>query len=319
MSKRRKPCFVRQLHADKTALEAVRKLVMEGYNDAYIQNEVNTRFSADWAIDTIRRARRRMGFHKKANGGFEATAVPQTNPLATPEENSLTALPPNDLSESEKAHWFRKQFKRSHLFAELQRQFGTDEVMQYLEEYGRVCCQFADIVTSEFFQIDDFLKHRLLINRALREQSEIRDELEEMRKWLDENPTDEDDDPKTKKRRLEHVRSLESMRTAMVRTNERYDKLVAARDKIYSGLSATRRDRVEQLKNAGTTFFNLVASILQDASIRDEQGRYAELTRAAAVDVVDEWHKPAVFPDGSTEPILMDGSQDMMPGQEDDR
>jgi hypothetical protein len=301
-------------------------MVGQGYPDLYIQQQLNGRFSSSWNLDTIRRARRKMGFIKNSKGEFPSLKNEPAAYVASQPEPSLMGLPPSDLDDAGKAEWFRKQFRRGHLFGELQRQFGADEVIAYLEEYGRVCCQFADIVTSEYFQIDDFLKHRLLVNRVLREQNVLRDELDETRQWLASNPPDEDDLPDVKRRRLEQTRTLESKRGAMAKIQEIYDKLVAARDKIYTALSATRRDRIDQLKSGGQNFFHLVASILQDSDVRAEQGRYAELTRMAATDVVNEWRKPMVFPNGDTEPVLLDADilvdgedmQAVMPGEEDE-
>jgi hypothetical protein len=207
----------------------------------------------------------------------------------------------------EKSSWFRDQFKKSHLFKTLKNQFTTDEINGYLEEYGSLCCQFEDIVFSEFFQIDDFLKHRILINRQLDFMKSLQEELTSMTQWLAQNPIVEDESKDKKTQRIERFKKISETRMDLNKASERYDKLSAERNKISQNLSATRKDRIEELKGGKESFFSLVAALQASESERNEQGKYAVLTKIASEDVKKAFRKSVQLSDGTMEPLLMDG------------
>lgn len=291
----------RTLVGHAVAMARLQEYVEKGLTDPQVQAKLKEEFDHEWHIDSIRRARKAVGVSKEPG---RPAAPPRLSQVAM-------TVPPPGTPEAEKPDWFRRQFMETHLYTELQRQFKADEVSIYLEEFGSVCLQFSDIVSTEFFQIDDFLKHRLLLSRCLKEQKEVRAEIEEAAQWLRDNPPKETDSPEAKKIRLQSVQQLDFKRTTLSKLDERYDKLVAARDKIYAALSATRRDRIDQLRSGNESFFTLVASMVQDAAVREENGRYAELTRIASQDIADEWHKPTTFPDGKTDVVLLDDEAEL--------
>ena len=143
------------------AMALLKKLAEQGWRDQKIQDALTQEFKCEWNIQTIRRNRKKMGVIKCESGKLD-------------ENKPTLSVPLPGLEDHEKASWFREQFLKSHLFVELKSQFHASEIQSYMEEYGDVCCQFEDIVTSEFFQIDDYLKHRILINRQLKLMKDLK-------------------------------------------------------------------------------------------------------------------------------------------------
>jgi len=172
-----------RLSTNKQALESLHKFASDGWGDSKIQLALEQEFGHSWSIQSIRRNRKKMGIVK--NKGETINNDTKDKPILS--------IPPPGLDDHEKASWFRQQFKKSHLYKELKGQFHPKEISIYMEEYGSVCCQFEDIVTSEFFQIDDYLKHRILINRQLKLMKDLEIDIATIKKWIADNPFEKDE------------------------------------------------------------------------------------------------------------------------------
>lgn len=288
-----------KLSNNAPATELLTKLCKDGVPDKQIQDELLHKFNYKWNLETIRRTRRKLGINKKMDHNESVKSIK--------ENLSTSSVPPPGLNNTEQAKWFKEQFMKSHLYIILKSQFTAEEIDVYLEEYGSLCTQFSDIVTSEFFQIDEFLKHRILINRQLILMKSFQEEITELTGWSANNPIKEDEDKDVKQLRIQQYRLLDQKRSDFAKVSERYDKLVTGRDKIYSNLAATRKDRIDELRGGKESFFNLVA-ILQSSEVeRTKQGRYASLTKIASDDIKENWRKPQELSDGSLEPLILDG------------
>lgn len=284
-----------------TAKETLSVCVANGLTDAESAVRLEAATGIRWSMNTIIRARKALGLTKKGDINEKATV-----------QNPVLTAPPINIEGNAKAEWFREQFRKSHLYASLSKQFSDAEVAVYMEEYGHICCQFQDILVSEFFQIDDFLKHRILINRQLISINVNKKEIEQIYQWLDQNPvTDANKEDKNfMKKRGDAYKKLEWLSDTTLKESDRYDKLVAERSRIYTALSATRRDRIDQLKNTGESFFSLVAAISQNDQLRRDEGKFAKLTQLASEEVKDDWRKGKKFPDGQTDAVLLDDKTD---------
>jgi hypothetical protein len=227
-------------------------------------------------------------------------------PVCDSASGHIFSTPPANLPYNDKADWFREQFRKSHLYVALIKQFNTDEVRAYMEEYGQICTQFEDIVVSEYFQIDDFLKHRLLINRQLEKMKALQTAISEIKGFLELSSPKESDSKEDKAIRMEKYKLLGDHNRALDEANTRYDKLVAERQKIYQNLAATRRDRVDELKTGNKTFFDLVADIRTNDKSREQHGKYAELTRLATDDMLQQFRTTVEFPDGQNDCVILD-------------
>jgi hypothetical protein len=291
------PKISKQLPKNPEAIKILKDMSDQGFTSEKIRDRLEQEFGHKWSIETIRRCRAKLIPNKSNN------IIPikeNTNPTLS--------TPPPGFNQIEKAQWFRDQFKKSHLFKNLKNQFTIEEITGYLEEYGNLCCQFEDIVFSEFFQIDDFLKHRILVDRQLNFMRTLQEEVNELNEWLLNNPIKEDESKEKKQERVSYFQKIEGARTGLNRAADRYDKLVAERNRISSNLAATRKDRIEELKGGKESFFSLVATIQASEAEREKQGKYAVLTKLASEDIKEAFRKPVELADGSREPLLMDDS-----------
>lgn len=288
-----------KLSSNEPAMALLKQLCESGMQDKNIREELLHKFGYKYNLETIRRHRRKLGINKKTGSDLSAKEPTKENPTPT--------VPPPGLNNTEQATWFREQFKKGHLYIILKNQFTPEEIDVYIEEYGDVCAQFSDIVTSELWGIDDLLKHRILINRQLILMKSYQEEISELTMWAGNNPIKDDEDKDVKQMRIQQYRLLDQKRSDFSKVSERYDKLTSGRDKIYQGLAATRKDRIEELRGGKESFFNLVA-ILQSSEIeRDKQGRYAALTKIASEDIKSNWREPQELPDGSFDSLILDG------------
>lgn len=290
----------KRLSSNSNALKVLADCTKQGLSDKKIQQRLVQECGYEWTLDTISRRRRAMGVIKKPGRSIDINIV----------DAPRLTIPPHGLSESEKANWFRDQFKKTHLYKTIQKQFETEEVEVYIEDFGLLCCQFEDIVVSEFMQIDDFLKHRILVDRQLILSRSFQRQIADLQTWFIMNPKTDKEDKDVIKFRILQQRQLDDKHRYLRNVSDRYDNLVKERQKIYSSLAATRRDRLDELKGGKKTFFELVSKLqhLQDERIK--QGRFAELTKLASNDIKNEFRKPIEFPDGSINPIIMDSDTD---------
>jgi len=290
----------RRLANDPQAIKIFEDGLRQGWTDKRIQEVLLDQCHYRWNIDTISKRRRGLGIIKKSGQPAEI-GISDAPMLCTPQPG---------LNESDKAQWFRGQFKKTHLYQTIRKQFESHEVDVYIEDYGNLCCQFEDIVLSEFFQIDDFLKHRILVDRQLILVRSLQQQIADLQEWFVQNPKQADEDKDVVKFRIMQQRQLEDRYRYLKSVNDRYDALVKERQKIYSSLAATRKDRLDELRGGKETFFSLVATLQHSQDERDRQGKYAQLTKLAANDVKKVFRQPQEFPNGSIEPILVDEETD---------
>ncbi len=287
----------KRLSSNPKAIEVLASCIRQGLSDKEIQQRLVQECGYEWTIDTIGRRRRAMGVTKKSGEIVNVNAV----------DSPMMTLPPYGLSETEKATWFREQFKKSHLYPTIKRQFEQDEVVVYINMFGHLCCQFEDIVVSEFMQIDDFLKHRILISRQLILVKSLQREIVDLSSWFIMHPKKDDEDKDTSRARMVQQRHVDDRYKQLKTINDRYDALMKEHQKMFTSLNATRKDRLDELKGGKATFLDLVSKLQHSEIERNRQGHFAELTKIAADDIKKEFRKPNEFPDGTCDPIIMDG------------
>ena len=286
----------KRLSSNPEALKIIAKGIQNKISDKDIQKKLVESCGYKWTTDTIGRRRRAMTSINKDKPEVAVDGV----------DAPMLTVPPYGLSEEETATWFREQFKKSHLYPTIKRQLESDEIIVYINDFGHLCCQFADIVVSEFMQIDDFLKHRILVDRQLVLALALQRRIDILGAWFIEHPKKDDEGKDTIKFRLMQQRQMDDFYKQLKVVNDRYDTLVKERAKIYSALNATRKDRLDELRGGEETFMDLVAKLQHSEKERNRHGRFAELTKLAAEDVAENFRKPNEFPDGSISPIIMD-------------
>jgi len=290
----------KRLSSNPVALKLLEDCAKQGLSDKKIQQRLAQECGYTWTMDTIGRRRRALGDTKKPGHIVDIASM----------NSSMLDIPPHGLTNTEKANWFRDQFKKTHMFLTIKKQFEPDEVNIYVEDFGLLCCQFEDIVVSEFMQVDDFLKQRILIDRQLILIRSLQREICDMQTWEVEHPKKEGENQDTIRERLMRHRDLKDKYQYLKGVHDRHDSLIKERQKIYNSLNATRKDRIDELRGGKETFIELVGQLQHSQEDRDRQGRFAELTRLASEDIKEEFRQPAEFPDGSVEPIIMDAETD---------
>jgi len=291
MNKTTKP-----LLSDPQAVAILENGIENNLTDKQIQKELQNVCGHKWNIVTIRRNRRKLNIKKRYGDQFVQESADQP----------ALSIPPPGLTEKEKADWFRDQFRKTHLFTNLKRQLAKDEIDVYLEEYGSLCCQFEDIVCSEFFQIDEYLKHRILLNRQFISIHQIRGDIVSLKGWLENNKPDKETMEEKRREYVTKTQLLGDMKSSLLAENKRYDELMKEGQKILTGLNATRRDRIDQLSGGKENFFHLVLLLQHSEKVREEQGRYAELTKLSSDQELERSRKPIEFPDGEMDTIITD-------------
>lgn len=286
----------KRLSSNPKALKILIDCVKQGLTDKKIQQRLIQECGYKWTIDTISRRRRSMGITKKPGQPINIDVI----------DTPMLTTPPHGLSNIEKANWFRDQFKKTHLYKTIHRQFETEEVAIYIEDFGLLCCQFEDIVVSEFMQVDDFLKQRILVARQLILTRSYQRQIADLQEWFILHPKQEDENKDVIKFRILQQRQMDDRHKYLKVVNDRYDALLKEQQKMYASLAATRRDRLDELKGGKATFFELISKLQHSQEERDRQGRFATLTRLASEDIKKEFRKPVEFPDGSVSPIIMD-------------
>lgn len=291
MSKNTKP-----LLDHPNAVEIIKEGMGQNWTDKQIQDKLKEKCDYKWNIVTIRRNRQKLSTIKES--GSQLSRMERDQPTLS--------VPPPGLTEAEKADWFRSQFKKTHLFSNLKKQLTKDEITVYLEEYGSLCCQFEDIVCSEFFQVDEYLKHRVLLNRQLISIHKMRSDIPILENWLRENKPNENTSKEARQEFVSTTHLLGDTQKNLINANKRYDELMKEGQNILKGLNATRKDRIDQLSGGKENFFRLVLLLQHSEKVREEQGRYAELTKLSADQAITKARDLVEFPDGEMDTIITD-------------
>lgn len=288
--------IIKPLLGDPDAVLILEEGIGQKLTDKQIQKKLYEKCDYEWNIATVRRHRRKLGIKKRSGDQFikEESGQP------------ILSIPPPGLTEQEKADWFRSQFKKTHLFSNIKKQLTKEEIVVYLEEYGILCCQFEDIVCSEFFQIDGYLKHRILLNRQFVAIHRARCEIPISENWLADNRPNEQTSPETRQDYVSKTLLLGEMKKNLLEENKRYNELMKEEEKILKNLNATRKDRIDQLSGGKENFFQIVLLIQHSEKIREEQGRYAELIKLSGDQALEKTRDQIEFPDGEMDAIITD-------------
>lgn len=215
--------------------------------------------------------------------------------------------PRKTLSETEREVFFRETLENSKYYDNLKKQFTQEEMDYYLEEWAALCLQFEDIVNTDKRQIDEYIKTGIIGNRILRnirETEDVINELIEETELLGKvKELDDDEDAQSRYDQIcNMVIRFSSASQGMVND---YGKNQEARAKLLESLNTRRKDRVNQIKKSGTSFFDLIQT-LDEPQYRDEQGYYLELMKLAKDGLKHDWRDPALFPDGTKDAVLID-------------
>jgi hypothetical protein len=199
------------------------------------------------------------------------------------ERNMGTKGPKSDYSEGDAI----KELKRKPYWADLVTQFNEAELKMFSFHWKKMWIQFKDdVFHTEEIQIVDTIKLEILMNRALRSQSEnirqvemIDVEIAKKRKQLGKASTDAEDREIIWKEiiNLERQRGvLDASREAISRD---FKDLQTKKAAMIKDLKGTREQRVKAIEDSKQTFGALIKRIITDDEFRREAGYDMEKMR----------------------------------------
>lgn len=256
---------------------------------------------------TICRARKKLGVFKGPSGAIKSLD----------KNNYAMQLIGKKLSEKQKIEFFKTEMINSSFYANLKEQFTEREINFYLEEWGSLCYQFEDVLSTEKRQIDQYIKAFIISNRILRNiqvtETEIQKLTVELEKYRKKH--DMSNDEEAQERDVQLMSLLQMMHGQSEAMGNSWQKSEDMKNKILSELNARRKDRVEQIGKRGSTFLGLVQQF-RERETRETQGRHIELLKLAKEKKTQEWNKVMTFPDGTKDCILMNENAQLTKSQD---
>jgi hypothetical protein len=213
------------------------------------------------------------------------------------------------------------ELKKTIKWKRLRREFTTDEIEFFEEEYWRIMSQFkGDVLPTEETQIIDSIRFDILKNRNMSDRRRALEDLSRYEKtrqdFLRKFPSVND---MSKEDRV-FLSDLEdriqaAAGTEQARTTE-YVKLQERQDAITKSMKATRDQRVKQIEN--NTNFIAVIKMLQDRDIQESEARQMELMKLSAEKAREKLGRPIKYDDGNMDnPILSADTVDLGPEEND--
>lgn len=258
---------------------------------------------------TIFQYRKQMGYSKHKDASFTPSI-----PIIMDDGSVSKAAKEmsSRMDDEERKDFFSRQLKNTKFYGLLAKVFTPDELDYYCEEYGALCVQFSDILSTERRQLDELIKTQILINRNLAYIKRIDDEVEEFAKKIEEFRASHDMESDEEAQQLDemNIYKISQMTKASQQISNDYVKLLSMKKSLLEDLNARRKDRLEQLTNSKTTFMGMV-NALRETKVKNIQGNRIELIRQAKHHKKKAWNKPNTYCDGSRDIILYDLDADI--------
>lgn len=171
---------------------------------------------------------------------------------------------------------------------EIKSQFTEEELELFVYHWSQIVGQFKlEVFPTEELQVVDVIKFEMLMNRALKNQSdcirkisEIEGELIKEKKILRGI-----DDPVEKVAQRDLVFELEKQVANLIVARESlsrdFKELQDKKSKLIKDIKGTRDQRVDKVESSKQTFATLVASLIKDPTYRDECSLEMEKMRVA--------------------------------------
>jgi hypothetical protein len=167
----------------------------------------------------------------------------------------------------------------------LQDEFSPEELNFFEHRYAKIMAQFrGDTTETEKTQIHTLIKYEILLHRNLSEQRKSEATIDKIDKALQntyEKYEDISEMPDSEKNWCTNQENiLAGLRAGSKSTAGEFMKLTEREAATLKELKATRDQRVSKKDNAKESFIGLIKS-LQEADIRDKEGRHMEIARLA--------------------------------------
>lgn len=165
---------------------------------------------------------------------------------------------------------------------EIEQQFEKHELPLFIYHWENTISQFKDdVLPTEEMQIVDMVTKTMLMNRILKEQKIIKNNIIKLETaLLEENNKD------VAIRDMQLINSmgmqLSMMRQAEQSSSKGYQELSTHKNSLLEKLKATRNQRFKDMENVRQSFTGFMTVLLQDKNLRREWGIYIEKMRIAA-------------------------------------
>lgn len=204
------------------------------------------------------------------------------------------------------------ELKKKAYWPELKNQFTTEELEMFQYHWGQMWQQFKDdVFHTEEMQIVDTIKLEILMNRALRAQSDNVQQVANLDKEIEKRRrqagkvTDLEEREATWKEILNLERQkavLEAGREAISRD---FKDLQTKKASLIKDLKGTREQRIKAIEDSKQTFGALLKKIITDSEFRKSVGREMEKMRLATEKELKRLSEPHIYSDGvKDQPIL---------------
>lgn len=168
--------------------------------------------------------------------------------------------------------------KRPYYY-ELKAQFDGDELELFKYHWSRIIEQFNnDVFPTEEFQIVDVIKIEMLMNRCLKSNKDIIDQINTLRVQLDRiDPTNEDNVD----RLMQLEAQIGSLRASQESANKDFRDLQEKKGRMLKDLKGTREQRIKRLEDSRESFSAWVANLMGNPELLKQYGLEMEKMRLA--------------------------------------
>lgn len=199
-------------------------------------------------------------------------------------------------------------------WANFREQFTDKELDHFKYRYVQLMGQFRDDINpTDEMQIFQVISLDILVQRIMREQKEINEDMSAYHRDIDRLHDDLDQareamDIQDEQRIRDEIKSLEFKYTKgqeqLRNLSQRYESYMMRQSAMLKELKATRDQRIKIAENSRQSFLGYLR-YLQEEDNALAAGREAELMRLAAEAERRRLLEPHVFPDGVTDQPLL--------------
>jgi hypothetical protein len=188
---------------------------------------------------------------------------------------------------------------------QIKKQFTEDELDLFLYHWKTIIGQFQkDVLPTEEMQIVDMVKLDVLMNRALNIQKDNMDRIvvfEEMIKEEARKPSDERD----REYMYDIEKQIAVLKAAHETLSREYKDLQDKKMKMFTGMKATREQRIQKLESNKETFAGLIQKILRDPEWVSTVNREMEMMRVAAIKEKVRLSDYHTYSDGEVDQVFL--------------
>lgn len=196
-----------------------------------------------------------------------------------------------------------QNIRKSRYWEELEKEFTQEELDIFEYHWKNIIKQFRDdIMHTEELQIVDAIKLEIKMQRCLRKEKQINDNIDKIRLKIKEEEGKQQPD----ERKIDNLnRDLTGYYSSMANYNDDYLKLQKEKNAALSKLKATREQRIQQIESSKETLAGWVKALYTNPQLRYKLGLDMEKMRLAAKAEYERLSKYHVYQDQAVDkPIL---------------